>query len=263
MPWCGIKGLDLQETILKTIGLGKSFKGFAAVSDVNLDVARGTIHALIGPNGAGKTNCFNLLTKFLEPTGGQILFNGLDITKDAPAQIARRGVIRSFQISAVFPHLTVLENVRVALQRGLGTEFHFWKSSDSLNVLNERAEQLLLEVGLIDFAQEETLNLAYGRKRSLEIATTLAMEPELMLLDEPTQGMGHEDVERVTELIDRVAKGRTVLMVEHNMKVVASIADRITVLQRGSILAEGSYHEVSNNPLVVEAYMGAHRSEPL
>ena len=232
----------MQETILKTIGLGKTFKGFSAVSDVNLDVARGTIHALIGPNGAGKTTCFNLLTKFLEPTSGQILFNGFDITKERPAQIARRGVVRSFQISAVFPHLSVLENVRVALQRGLGTEFHFWKSGDSLNVLNERAEELLCEVGLADFAHEDT---------------TMAMEPELMLLDEPTQGMGHEDVERVTELIDRVAKGRTILMVEHNMKVVSSIADRITVLQRGSVLAEGSYQEVSNNPLVVEAYMGS------
>jgi branched-chain amino acid transport system ATP-binding protein len=263
LPKEGYEDLSLQETILKTIGLGKTFKGFSAVSDVNLDVARGTIHALIGPNGAGKTTCFNLLTKFLEPSSGQILFNGFDITKEKPAQIARRGVVRSFQISAVFPHLTVLENVRVALQRGLGTEFYFWKSGDSLNVLNERAEELLLEVGLADFAHEETLNLAYGRKRALEIATTMAMEPELMLLDEPTQGMGHEDVERVTELIDRVAKGRTILMVEHNMKVVSSIADRITVLQRGSVLAEGSYQEVSNNPLVVEAYMGSHGGDSI
>jgi len=255
--------MRLQETILKTIGLGKSFKGFSAVTDVNLDITRGTIHALIGPNGAGKTTCFNLLTKFLEPSSGQILFNGLDITKEAPAQIARRGVIRSFQISAVFPHLTVIENVRVALQRELGTEFHFWKSGASLSALNGRALELLHEVGLEDFAHEKTLNLAYGRKRALEIATTLAMEPELMLLDEPTQGMGHEDVERVTELIDRVAKGRTILMVEHNMKVVSSIADRITVLQRGSVLAEGSYHEVSSNPLVVEAYMGSHGGDAL
>jgi len=253
----------LQETILQTTGLGKTFKGFSAVSDVNLRVARGTIHALIGPNGAGKTTCFNLLTKFLEPTTGQIFFNGLDITKEKPAQIARRGIIRSFQISAVFPHLSVLENVRVALQRGLATEFHFWRSGESLNVLNERAEELLCEVGLADFAHEETLNLAYGRKRALEIATTMAMEPELMLLDEPTQGMGHEDVERVTELIARVAKGRTILMVEHNMKVVASIADRITVLQRGTILAEGPYQEVSKNPLVVEAYMGSHKGDAL
>ena len=253
----------MQETILETIGLGKSFKGFSAVNDVNLKVARGSIHALIGPNGAGKTTCFNLLTKFLEPSSGQILFNGFDITNEEPAQIARRGIIRSFQISAVFPHLTVMENVRVALQRGLGTEFHFWKPIDSLNILNGRALELLHEVGLEELANEETLNLAYGRKRALEIATTLAMEPELMLLDEPTQGMGHEDVERVTELISRVAKGRTVLMVEHNMKVVSSIADCITVLQRGAVLAEGSYQEVSNNPLVVEAYMGSHGGESL
>lgn len=249
----------MQDTILKTIGLGKSFKGFAAVSDVNLEVGRGSIHALIGPNGAGKTTCFNLLTKFLEPTSGQILFNGLDITKERPAQIARRGFIRSFQISAVFPHLTVLENVRVALQQSLGTEFCFWKSQNSLQTLDDRAEELLAEVGLSQFAGEEAISLAYGQKRALEIATTLAMDPELMLLDEPTQGMGHEDVERVTELIARVVKGRTVLMVEHNMKVVSSIANRITVLQRGAVLAEGSYHEVSSNPLVVEAYMGSHK----
>lgn len=253
----------MQETILKTVGLGKTFKGFSAVTDVNLEVARGSIHTLIGPNGAGKTTCFNLLTKFLEPSSGQILFNGFDITQEGPAEIARRGVIRSFQISAVFPNLSVLENVRIALQRGLGTEFHFWKSGQSLQVLNARAKELLEEVGLADFANEETVHLAYGRKRALEIATTLAMEPELMLLDEPTQGMGQEDVERVTELIKNVAKGRTILMVEHNMKVVSSIADRITVLQRGEVLAEGNYDDVSRNPLVVEAYMGSHGGEAL
>jgi branched-chain amino acid transport system ATP-binding protein len=250
--------VNSHDVILKTEGLTKSFKGFTAANDVNLSVKRGIIHALIGPNGAGKTTCFNLLTKFLNPSSGKIFFNGIDITNERPAQIARRGIIRSFQISAVFPHLTVLENIKVALQRSLGTEFHFWKPASSLNVLNERADELLLEVGLEEFANEETLNLAYGRKRALEIATTLAMEPELMLLDEPTQGMAHEDVERVTELIHRVAKGRTILMVEHNMNVVASIADQITVLQRGSILAEGSYTEVSKNPLVIEAYMGSH-----
>jgi branched-chain amino acid transport system ATP-binding protein len=250
--------VNSHDVILKTEGLTKSFKGFTAANDVNLSVKRGISHALIGPNGAGKTTCFNLLTKFLNPSSGKIFFNGIDITNERPAQIARRGIIRSFQISAVFPHLTVLENIKVALQRSLGTEFHFWKPASSLNVLNERADELLLEVGLEEFANEETLNLAYGRKRALEIATTLAMEPELMLLDEPTQGMAHEDVERVTELIHRVAKGRTILMVEHNMNVVASIADQITVLQRGSILAEGSYTEVSKNPLVIEAYMGSH-----
>jgi branched-chain amino acid transport system ATP-binding protein len=249
--------VDQSDIILKTVNLGKTFKGFAAVTEVNLEVARGGIHALIGPNGAGKTTCFNLLTKFLEPSSGHIYFNGIDITKERPAQIARRGIIRSFQISAVFPHLSVLENVRIALQRKLGTEFHFWKSPSSLNVLNNRAMELLREVGLAEIAEEQTVNLPYGRKRALEIATTLAMEPELMLLDEPTQGMGHEDVARVTELIKRVAEGRTVLMVEHNMKVVSAIADKITVLQRGSVLAEGPYSEVSKNPLVIEAYTGS------
>ena len=245
-----------SETILETRNLGKEFKGFAAVSDVNLSVRRGAIHALIGPNGAGKTTCFNLLTKFLVPTTGSITFNGRDITREQPAQIARQGIIRSFQISAVFPHLTVLENVRFGLQRRLGTAFHFWKSERTLSALDERAMALLAEVGLTDVAREVTANLPYGRKRALEIATTLAMEPELMLLDEPTQGMGHEDVHRVTELIRKVAVGRTVLMVEHNMNVVASIADRITVLQRGSVLAEGSYDDVSKNPEVMQAYMG-------
>ena len=256
-------GPRLGNKVIEVQGVSKSFGDKLLYENLSFSLPPAGIVGIIGPNGAGKTTCFNLLTKFLEPSSGQILFNGFDITKEKPAQIARRGVVRSFQISAVFPHLTVLENVRVALQQGLGTEFHFWKSGDSLNVLNERAEELLCEVGLADFAHEETLNLAYGRKRALEIATTMAMEPELMLLDEPTQGMGHEDVERVTELIDRVAKGRTILMVEHNMKVVSSIADRITVLQRGSVLAEGSYREVSNNPLVVEAYMGSHGGDSI
>lgn len=246
----------MSDVILETRNLTKEFKGFTAVSKVDLSVRRGSIHALIGPNGAGKTTCFNLLTKFLEPTSGTIRFNGEDITQEAPAQIARRGVIRSFQISAVFPHCTLLENVRIGLQRKLGTEFHFWRSEKSLSMLNDRAMQLLSEVGLQDLADEVTVNLPYGRKRALEIATTLAMEPELMLLDEPTQGMGHEDVDRVTQLIKKVSAGRTILMVEHNMKVISSIADRITVLQRGAVLAEGPYEEVSKNPQVMEAYMG-------
>ena len=244
------------DTILETRGLTKEFKGFVAVDHVNLKVRRGSIHALIGPNGAGKTTTFNLLTKFLPPTDGQILFNGDDITHEKPADVARRGIIRSFQISAVFPNLTVLENVRVALQRGLGTSFHFWRREKTLEVLNERAMALLDRVGLTQFARLHAVELAYGRKRTLEIATTLAMEPELMLLDEPTAGMGHEDVERVQRLIKEVAEGRTVLMVEHNMSVVSGICDTITVLQRGSVIAEGSYAEVSANPLVIEAYMG-------
>lgn len=247
--------------ILVTQSLTKEFKGFVAVSQVNLTVKRGHIHALIGPNGAGKTTCFHLLTKFLEPTSGRIVFNGIDITAEKPAQIARRGVIRSFQISAVYPQMTVLENVRIGLQRKLGTSFHFWRSDASLNQLNEQAMQLLAEVDLTDFAQAFAINLPYGRKRALEIATTLAMDPELMLLDEPTQGMGHEDVDRVTQLIKKVSAGRTILMVEHNMNVVASIADTITVLQRGAVLAEGPYQEVSRNPQVMQAYMGTADAE--
>ncbi len=246
----------MADIILETRNLTKEFKGFTAVNDVNLKVQRGHIHALIGPNGAGKTTCFNLLTKFLVPTAGRILFNGRDITAAKPAQIARMGIIRSFQISAVFPHLTVLENVRIGLQRELGTSFHFWRSERSLASLNERAMQLLAEVDLTGFATTVTVDMPYGRKRALEIATTLAMEPEMMLLDEPTQGMGHEDVHRVTELIKKVSAGRTILMVEHNMNVVSGICDRISVLQRGAMLAEGSYAEVSKNPAVMEAYMG-------
>ena len=242
--------------ILETRGLTKEFKGFVAVNQVNLKVQRGHIHALIGPNGAGKTTFFNLLTKFLQPSSGSILFNGTDITSEKPAQTARRGIVRSFQISAVFPHMTVLENVRAALQRNLGTSFHFWKAESSLLPLHERARQLLAEVDLQEFANELTVNLPYGRKRALELATTLALEPELMLLDEPTQGMGHEDVDRVTQLIKQVSDGRTILMVEHNMNVVSKIANRITVLQRGAIIADGPYAEVSKNPLVIEAYMG-------
>ncbi len=244
------------DIILETRGLTKEFKGFIAVNDVNLKVLRGTIHALIGPNGAGKTTCFNLLTKFLTPTRGQIIFNGNDITRDSPEHIARRGIVRSFQISSVFPHLTVLENVRVALQRATDLSFQFWRSERVLDSMNARAMALLEQVDLGSFAQMQTVSLPYGRKRALEIATTLATEPELMLLDEPTAGMGHEDVARVTQLIKRVAAGRTVLMVEHNMNVVSGISDQITVLARGAVLGEGPYERVSVDPAVKEAYMG-------
>jgi branched-chain amino acid transport system ATP-binding protein len=242
--------------ILETRGLTKEFKGFVAVSEVNLRVRPGTIHALIGPNGAGKTTVFNLLTRFLPVTRGSILFDGEDITQEAPAQIARRGVVRSFQISATFPHLKVRDNVRVALQRKLGNEMQFWRSERVLDRLNERATALLEAVDLAPFADHVTVELPYGRKRALEIATTLALEPRLMLLDEPTQGMGHEDVGRVVELIRKVAADRTILMVEHNLSVVSQLCHTITVLQRGQILAEGSYAEVSNNPQVLEAYVG-------
>ena len=247
----------VDDVILETHKLVKEFKGFVAVNAVDLRIRRGQIHALIGPNGAGKTTFFNLLTKFLIPNSGQILFNGQDITSEKPAQVARRGIVRSFQISATFPHLTVLENVRIALQRSQGSSFDFWRSQSVLNRLNDKAMQLLTEVDLADFAQVQAVELAYGRKRALEIATTLATEPELMLLDEPTQGMGHEDVDKVTQLIKKVSANRTVLMVEHNMGVVSQIADTISVLQRGQIIAEGPYGVVSTNPQVLEAYMGS------
>ena len=244
------------EYILETRNLVKEFKGFVAVSDVNLKVRKGSIHGLIGPNGAGKTTVFNLLTKFLTPTRGAIFFKGNDITKEKPSEIARRGMVRSFQISAVFPHLTVLENVRIGLQRHVNSGFRFWQSEVSLAALEGRARELLQQVGLESFAQMVAVELPYGRKRSLEIATTLALEPELLLLDEPTQGLGLEDVERVKELIRHVAASRTVLMVEHNMSVVSGLCSAITVLQRGSVLAEGSYVAVSANPQVLEAYLG-------
>ena len=245
-----------EDLILQTHGLTKEFKGFAAVQNVDLKVKRGNIHALIGPNGAGKTTVFNLLTKFLQPTKGTILFNNIDITREEPAQISRRGVVRSFQISATFPHLSVMENVRIALQRKVGTSFHFWRSQSTLNVLNDRAIELLESVDLGAYIDTQTVELPYGRKRALEIATTLALEPELMLLDEPTQGMGHEDVGLVVELIRKVSKGRTILMVEHNLSVVETLSNVITVLQRGSILAEGTYDVVSKDPRVLEAYVG-------
>jgi branched-chain amino acid transport system ATP-binding protein len=245
------------DTILETRGLTKEFRGFVAVKDVSLKVRRGTIHALIGPNGAGKTTCFNLLTHFLEPTRGQIFFNGKEITGSAPAKIARLGLVRSFQISAVFPHLTVLENVRIALQRKEhGASFDFWKSEKSLKKLDTPARELIEAVGLSDYQETVAVELPYGRKRALEIATTLALDPEMMLLDEPTAGMTHSDVERITALIKRVSANRTVLMVEHNLSVVSTLSNTITVLQRGEILAEGDYAAVSKNPQVVEAYLG-------
>jgi branched-chain amino acid transport system ATP-binding protein len=244
-----------NDTILETRGLTKEFKGFVAVNGVDLSVKRGTIHALIGPNGAGKTTCFNLLTHFLTPTRGQIFFNGQEITGSRPSAIARMGLVRSFQISAVFPHLTVLENVRIALQRKTGHSYDFWRAEATLAALNARALELIDAVGLNGFSATLAVELAYGRKRALEIATTLALDPEMMLLDEPTAGMAHSDVDRIAALIKKVAANRTVLMVEHNLSVVSTLSDHITVLARGEILAQGDYAAVSKNPNVIQAYL--------
>ena len=246
----------MDDNILETAGLTKEFRGFTAVKSVDLRVRRGAIHALIGPNGAGKTTVFNLLTKFLEPTQGRILYKGRDITAEKPADIARLGLVRSFQISAVFPHLSVRDNVRVALQRPLGTSFHFWRSERSLDRLNGRADELLEAVGLADVTETPAVELPYGRKRALEIAATLALDPEMLLLDEPMAGMGREDIGRISQLVRNAARTRTVLMVEHNLSVVADLSHTITVLTRGQILAQGSYEQVSRNPEVIEAYMG-------
>jgi branched-chain amino acid transport system ATP-binding protein len=246
----------VEDIILATEALTKEFGGFRAVNEVTLKIRRGSIHALIGPNGAGKTTVFNLLTKFLSPTRGRITFDGHDITGARTAEIAHMGMARSFQISAVFPHLTVLDNVRVALQRQRGGNFDFWRSARLLDVYNARAAELVEAVGLLDHLDIQAVELPYGRKRALELATTLALEPKMMLLDEPTAGMGHEDIEPIVALIRRMAKGRTVLLVEHNLGVVADLCDRITVLARGEVLAEGDYPTVSRNPEVIEAYMG-------
>ena len=245
-----------EDFILETEDLTKEFAGFVAVNGVNLRVARGSIHALIGPNGAGKTTCFNLLTKFLRPTRGRIIYRGRDITAVPPAAVARLGVGRSFQISAIFPHLTVLENVRIALQRNRGGSFDFWRSKNVLDAFIERALALITDVALASYAHPTAVELPYGRKRALEIATTLALDPEILLLDEPMAGMGHEDIDRISALIKSVAANRTVLMVEHNLSVVANLSHRITVLTRGRVLAEGNYQTVSADPSVREAYLG-------
>ncbi|RWH84690.1 MAG: ABC transporter ATP-binding protein [Mesorhizobium sp.] len=243
--------------ILEAAGLTKEFGGFVAVNNVNLTVERGSIHALIGPNGAGKTTLFNLLTKFLQPTRGAIRYQGRDITRMQPADIARLGLVRSFQISAVFPHMTALENVRIALQRRRGDSFDFWRSEKVLSKLNSEGAALLADVGLTEFSDIRASDLSYGRKRALEIATTLALNPEMLLLDEPMAGMAQEDIERISALIRRISKNRTILMVEHNLSVVASLSNRITVLARGKVLAEGDYAAVSKDPHVIEAYIGA------
>ncbi|MDP2780612.1 ABC transporter ATP-binding protein [Devosia sp.] len=246
-----------SDIILSARGLTKRFSGFVAVHEVDIDVERGTIHALIGPNGAGKTTFFNLLTKFLLPSAGTITLNDRDITRLSAADIARRGLVRSFQISAVFPQLSVLENVRIALQRRRGDSFDFWRPQHVLAAFDEEATARIDEVGLSVYLHEPAGELSYGRKRALEIATTLALEPEMLLLDEPMAGMAQEDVTRISALIRKISANRTILMVEHNLSVVADLSDRITVLARGQVLAEGSYADVSQNERVIEAYIGA------
>lgn len=246
----------MDDVILSASNLRKEFSGFTAVDGVNLTVRRNSVHALIGPNGAGKTTCFNLLTKFLKPSGGNILYNGRDITNASPAVVAGMGLVRSFQISAVFPQMSVLENVRIALQRRRGNSFDFWRSEKVLHAYEDEARSLVSLVGLEGFEHEGASILSYGRKRALEIATTLALEPQIMLLDEPTAGMAAEDIERIVALLQRVSEKRTLLMVEHNLSVVSRLATCVSVLCRGQLIAEGTYQSVSDNAQVKDAYLG-------
>lgn len=242
--------------ILEVRGLTKDFNGFRAVNKVDLKIRTGTVHALIGPNGAGKSTVFNLITKFLEPTAGEIKFKGADITKAPPETLASKGMVRSFQISSIFPGLTVFENIRIALQRQNGLVYHFWQSKSSFAKLAEEVDELLESVHLHEYSKNIAGELSYGRKRALEFATTLALKPEFILLDEPMAGLGIEDIDQISELIQINAKTKTVLMVEHNLSVVRQLSDMITVLARGEVLVEGSYASVCDHPLVMEAYLG-------
>ncbi|WP_093178955.1 ABC transporter ATP-binding protein [Variovorax sp. YR266] len=244
------------DVVLSAHGLSKSFRGFVAVNDVSIQVRKRTIHALIGPNGAGKTTTFNLLTKFIQPTSGKIQFMGQDVTGLEPADIARRGLVRSFQISAVFPHMTALENVRVAVQKRRGDWFNFLYSKRRNSQYDEEALGILASVGLECYGGHLAADLSYGRKRTLELATTLALEPQVLLLDEPMAGMAHEDIDRVAAIIREIGRTRTILMVEHNLSVVSSLCTTITVLARGSVLAEGDYKTVAADERVIEAYIG-------
>jgi len=246
----------MSEFIFRAEGITKKFGGLVAVSDVNLSVRRGSIHSLIGPNGAGKTTFFNILSCFIPPSGGRIYFKDRDITGMRASTVARMKLVRSFQISAVFPRFTALRNVRVALQQKQGLGHNFWTSARRLAAFDDEALGLLKHVGLESHADAMASDLSYGQKRCLELATTLALDPELMLLDEPTAGMGAEDIERITEVIRSIAASRTILMVEHNLSVVAGLSDHISVIARGKILAEGDYATVSKDPRVIEAYLG-------
>ena len=243
--------------ILRTVDLTKDFRGFTAVDAVSLDVAEGTIHALVGPNGAGKTTLFNLLTGFLTPTSGQILLRGDDIAGRQPEQIAHLGVARSFQITSLFDQMTLLEHLELALASPTGLGYRFWTSRKSLGRFKKRGMELLAEVGLADRSGVTAGSLAYGQKRALEIALALANDPALLLLDEPTAGMGLEDVDRTIALVKALSAGRTVVFVDHNMHVVGSLADRVTVLQSGQVLAEGPYDQVRADERVITAYLGA------
>jgi branched-chain amino acid transport system ATP-binding protein len=246
----------MGSAMICTTGLRKEFRGFAALRGVDLRVAEGSVHALVGPNGAGKTTLFNLLSGFLAPSAGRIEIAGRETTGLPPERIARLGVARSFQITSLFPALSARAHVELALQAGTGLGWRFWRSERTLGRFTDRALDLLAEVGLAAHADVAAGTLAYGRKRALELAVALALDPRVLLLDEPTSGMGAEDIDSTVALVRRIAQGRTVVLVEHNMSVVADLADRVTVLQQGAVLVEGPYAEVRTDPRVISAYLG-------
>jgi branched-chain amino acid transport system ATP-binding protein len=248
-----------MSAILEARNLVKSFAGYRAVAGVTLAIERGTIHAIIGPNGAGKTTLFAMLSGFIAPTSGTIHLDGRDITGLPPHAIARLGIVRSFQINSIFTHLSVLDNVKVSLEAKTTLPQRFWSSGRATRVLDARAHELLADVGLEAEWMRPAVQLSYGRKRSLELAISLAQSPQILLLDEPTAGMGAEDVERIVQLIHRVKADRTIVLVEHNLHVVSDLSDRITVLQRGTVLADGTYAQVRDDPLVIDAYLGGSR----
>jgi len=243
-------------TILATRGLTKSFSGYRAIDDVSLAIEDGAIHAIIGPNGAGKTTLFNVLSGFVRPTSGSIALREREITGLQPHAVARLGIVRSFQINSIFTHLSVLDNVKVSLEAKTELPGRFWLSGRATRRLDGRALELLADVGLAAERHLLATQLSYGRKRALEVAISLAQDPQILLLDEPTAGMGAQDVARISQLIGRVKAGRTIVLVEHNLSVVADLSDRITVLQRGTVLVEGSYAEVRADRRVIDAYLG-------
>ncbi|GAA3225545.1 ABC transporter ATP-binding protein [Actinocorallia longicatena] len=252
----------MPEAILTARGLAKEFRGFRAVDGVDLDIEEGSVHALVGPNGAGKTTLFNLLTGFLPATAGKITLAGAEISGRRPEDVARAGLARSFQITSLFPQLSLRRHLELALAGPTGLGWRFWRSDRALRDFTPRADELLDQVGLLGHAGEHAGTLAYGRKRALELALALALDPKVLLLDEPTAGMGAEDVDRTVALVQKVRAGRTVVMVEHNMNVVSTLADRVTVLQAGQVLVEGGYAEIRRDPRVISAYLGdadAHR----
>jgi branched-chain amino acid transport system ATP-binding protein len=226
------------------------------VDGVDLQVQEGTVHALIGPNGAGKTTTFNLLTKFIPLSSGQLLYKGQDITRYRVDAVAKLGIVRSFQISSIFASLSLAENLQIALQLHVGESYVFWKRKTISNWMSDRVEELLAQVGLSGDAHLIAGEVSYGKRRALEIATSLALEPELLLLDEPMSGLGFEDIERISSIIEGFKGQKTVLMVEHNLSVVSAISDQITVLARGKKIAEGNYETISQNPEVQNAYIG-------